>query len=462
MIPFYNAREPMRKTGAANELIMLSSFTELLEGSLTAKANAVTIQNPSLVQEKIIDNLIFQAVFSKDEELKKESRMLIRQIAQSAGIYPASINSIYRAIGQGKIEHTFTVPACNIRTLTYDTAQIVFDLAKTLQLGPVVFEIARSEIEYTDQKPDEYTVVVLAAAIKTGYKGPVFLQGDHYQLSKRRFKEDPKLEINVIKKLIDESLKAQFYNIDIDASTLVNLEEKTIDLQQTDNYEVTAELTYHIRKHQPKDTIISIGAEIGHIGGKNSTPQDLQAFMDGYLSLIDEKEQNGIGKISVQTGTSHGGIPLPNGKMADVKLDFNVIRKVGAVARKYTLGGVVQHGASTLPPELFGEFPKNNTLEIHLATGFQNIVYDHMPDALRKTMYQWISDNLQKEREPDWSDEQFIYKCRKKALGPFKENLWTLSQKEKQPILNELRKQFVFLFEKLQITQKRKIIDKYA
>ena len=62
-------------------------------------------------------------------------------------------------------------------------------------------------------------------------------------------------------------------------------------------------------------------------------------------------------------------MPLPDGGVAEVKLDFEVLRELGEVARAYGLAGAVQHGASTLPDELFHHFPAVETAEIHLATG---------------------------------------------------------------------------------------------
>lgn len=405
-----------------------------------------------------IDGLIHNAIFSEEEKQKKNAREMIRDLARKQNIFPASIFPLYQAFGKNEVSG-FTVPAINIRALTYDTARIVFSLIKQHNIGPVIFEIARSEMEYTDQRPDEYSVSILAAALKEEYQGPVFLQGDHFQLSKRRFSEDSESEIQKIRDLATEAINARFYNIDIDASTLVDLEKPTLAEQQKNNYEVTALLTKHVRSLQPDYITVAIGGEIGHIGGKNSTTDDFHAFMDGYLPLINTP---GISKVSVQTGTSHGGVPLSDGSMADVKLDFSVLKDIGEVAReKYGLGGAVQHGASTLPNELFGEFVKAGTLEIHLATGFQNIVYETMPKTLLEEMHQWVRDNCQKEREEGWSDEQFVYKTRKKALGPFKQKLWELSDEEKSPMREKLETQFRFLFDKLNVFNTRETVSKY-
>jgi len=405
-----------------------------------------------------IDELVFTAVFSTDAQEKKQVREAIRKTAKEQGIILSSIHNLYRAIGKGEVTG-FTVPAINIRALTYDAARIIFALMMEKKVGPVIFEIARSEIEYTHQRPDEYAVVVLAAAIKEGYKGPVFVQGDHFQLSKNKFSKEPEMEIGRIKDLIKEAIEAGFYNIDIDASTLVDLEKADLHEQQKNNYEVTAQMTAYIRALEDGRTI-SIGGEIGHIGGKNSTVGDFTAFMDGYKKLVTGE---GISKVSVQTGTSHGGMPLPDGTIAQVKLDFSVLREVGKVAREtYGLGGAVQHGASTLPNELFGQFPENSTLEIHLATGFQNIVYDNMPEKLREEMHQWTKEHCKDEWEEGWSEEQFVYKLRKKALGPFKEKLWNLEETEKEPMRKALFYQIGFLFEKLRIENTREVLEKYV
>ena len=405
-----------------------------------------------------IDCLIYSSIFSSDEEVKKICCLKINQLAKEKGIYSASIHNLYMAIGNGKVSG-FTVPAINIRTLTYDTARIIFKIALEKHVGVFIFELARSEIDYTAQRPEEYTCVILAAALKEGYSGPVFIQGDHFQFSQSKYAADSQTEIDKIKKLIKESVDGQFYNIDIDASTLVDLNKQNLLDQQKANYEMTALMSEYIRSLEPKGVTISIGGEIGHIGGKNSTVEEFEAFMTGYKQRLENKNIVGISKVSVQTGTSHGGVPMPDGTIAKIKLDFNVLESIGSVAReKYHIGGSVQHGASTLPNDLFDTFPKINTLEIHLATGFQNIVYEHLPRTLRNEMYEWLKVNCAKERKEDQTEEQFFYTTRKKALGPFKQRLWELSEIEKEPIRTQLYSQLVFLMEKLHVINTVEVI----
>ena len=281
-------------------------------------------------------------------------------------------------MGRGEVSG-FTVPAINIRALTYDTAQAVFRAAQASGAGAMIFEIARSEIDYTRQRPAEYTCAVTAAALKTGYRGPLFLQGDHFQVGAKKYAKDPGGEVKAVKDLIWEAIDAGFYNIDIDTSTLVDLTKETVKQQQRLNYSLAAEMTTMIRDLEPAGITISVGGEIGEVGGKNSTVEELHAFMEGYLETLRKSGTalKGISKISVQTGTTHGGIPMADGSVAKVKLDFDTLEKLSAAARKeYGMAGAVQHGASTLPNEAFDRFPATGTAEVHLATGFQNIVYD--------------------------------------------------------------------------------------
>ena len=440
----------------------LSELSTYLTDVVDTSGNGIKILDTDKLQNEIIDILVYSATFTTDTKLQNHLRTLIFSLANALNIHPSSINNLYFAIGRGEVKG-FTVPAINVRMMTYDTARVIFQLIKEHEIGPIIFEIARSEMQYTFQKPAEYTTSILAAAIKEGYSGPIFLQGDHFQFSPAKFKEDPAAETDRLKDLIKESIMAGFFNIDIDASTLVDLSKKDLDEQQKNNYEKSAELTNFIRKIQPSDMTVSIGGEIGHIGGVNSTTSDFEAFMEGYLKKIDTSKMTGMSKVSVQTGTSHGGMPLPGGGVAEVKLDFNVLKDIGALAReKYNIGGAVQHGASTLPNELFFNFPVYHTLEIHLATGFQNIVYDTMPQELREKMYQWTRENTKSEWKASDTEEQNIYKTRKKAIGPFKKELWSLSNSDKAPIREKLAQQFGFLFKQLNVANTKRIADNFA
>jgi len=411
---------------------------------------------------KLIDNLVWQAVFSSPED-KKKAYLKIFSLALDYGAVPASINSFYFARGKGQLPLDFTVPAINLRGMTYDMAKCIFKLAVAKNIGALIFEIARSEIGYTDQSPQEYVAVVLAGALVENFKGPVFIQGDHYQIKvSDKAGVAKEGEVEKVKQLIKESVDAGFYNIDLDLSTLVDYSKKTVDQQQQTNYQLSADLTKYIRGLEPKGITISLGGEIGHIGGKNSNEAELRAYMDGYLNLLNDK-YIGLSKISIQTGTHHGGVPLADGTLADVDVDFATLKSLAKVAREYGMGGTVQHGASTLPDEYFSQFPSSEAVEVHLATGFQNIIMDHpkFPQDLLQKMYHWIDKDLLEEKKESQTDEQFHYKLRKKAWGQFKKQCWSLDEKIKQPIRTDLINRFEFMFNQLNVNNTKEMINKF-
>jgi fructose/tagatose bisphosphate aldolase len=414
------------------------------------------------VEVNNIDFLVELAVFADDPATREEHRRIIREMASGFAILPSSIQGLYEAAGRG-VYHNLTVPAINIRGITYPVARSVFRAALEDNVGAFIFEIARSEIDYTRQSPAEYATCVLAAAIREGFKGPVFIQGDHFQVRRAMYRQNAETELSEIRKLIQESIAAGFYNIDIDASTLVDISTPDLNEQQALNTLVTAEMSRFIRSIQPEGVTISIGGEIGEIGQGNSTAADLRAFMRGYRQLLDGGIK-GISKLSVQTGTSHGGVVLPDGSIARVSIDFTTLKELTRIAREeYGLGGAVQHGASTLPDEAFDMFPQVDTLEVHLATGFQNIIFDspHFPGKLLADVNRHLDAKYNQERKTGETEEQFIYKTRKRAFGDFKKELWNIPEPYLNKIMNELQDRFSLIFHKLGVVNTVELVGQH-
>lgn len=310
----------------------------------------------------------------------------------------ASTYKLYKKMAndkEGKFE--FTVPAFNIRTLTFDVARAIFKAAQKTSTGVFIIELAKSEMGYTNQTPKEYAENCLKAAKAEKFEGAIFLQGDHFKI-----KQNTPEAVQELEELITESIEADFYNIDIDCSAL-QLEENI----KLTNYFVSFINNIKISKYQ--NIKISIGGEIGEIGGENTSPVTLKKFLQGV---------KGISKVAVQTGTSHG-------KGGEV--DFELVKELGRIAKEHGLAGIVQHGASTLPDDVFEKFPKSDVCEIHLSTGINQIVIDNLPDELKASIKT------------------------KKDLGPLKKEICGIEQEYKDKIVQELEKKFSFFFEKLNV-----------
>ncbi len=431
--------------------------------SLSVKGNSVKVVEAAKFRAKV-GKLVERSALATDSSAGW-SRYLIRAAALELGIYPASIHELYMARGRGEVPMTFTTPAFNLRALSYHAARAMFRAALKINAGAFIFEIARSEMSYTAQRPSEYATNVLAAAIAEGFSGPVYIQGDHFQVSAKKYSAGAEGELKAVRELALEAIAAGFFNIDVDTSTLVDIDKPTIPEQQTLNYQLSAQMSAFVREHEPQGMTISIGGEIGEVGGHNSTEEELRAYMDGFNREMKKlaPQKQGLSKISIQTGTSHGGTVLADGSLAKVTIAFDVLRDLSRVARKeYGMGGTVQHGASTLPEENFNQFVQNEAIEVHLATNFMTMFYDNIPADLRREMYAWLDVNSAGERKAGMTDEQFYYKTRKNAIGTFKARSYALPEEVQAKLGAAWEDQFGKLFDLLGVKDTKQYADKYT
>lgn len=345
-------------------------------------------------------DLVQQAVFGEDRVASQEE---IKKLAQSKGVFLSSTYKLYEAMAKGKAGG-FTVPAFNFRTLTFDASRALFRAAKKQQAGAFIIELAKSEMQYTDQTPEEFAACCLAGACEEGWCGPLFLQGDHFKCQ-----QGTPEEIDELKSLIVQAIEAGFYNIDIDSSAL----------PVRDNAELTFHFTRFIRSQRLGALTISVGGEVGQIGKENTTVEQLREFMAIYQGELEELGGlKGLSKLAVQTGTAHGKGGV---------VDFELLKELSQEARKHGVAGVVQHGASTLEDSVFEKFPGSGACEIHLSTALQNIIIEALPLGLAKKIKS------------------------KKDLGPLKQEIWNVGQGALDRICQKLEERFGFFFEKLNV-----------
>lgn len=422
---------------------------------------------------RCMDVLAFNAVdFGEGKSSAAEvialSRYLISEVGRQLGIVPASVFPFYAAMARGELGRPMTVAAINIRGDAYNQARAMFRAALVNRVGAMILEIARSEMAYTGQRPAEYGAIMTAAAAREGFRGRLFLQGDHFQINAKKYRDTPEKEVKALEDLIRESIAAGFGQIDIDASTLERRGEEGISVEEAvrENAEVTALVTQFIRNLEGQGRIpytIALGGESGEVGKFNTTVEEYRA----YMTILRERLarlgiDKGIGKISVNTGTAHGGIRLADGTLAKVNIDFDTLKAISREARKDGLAGAVQHGASTLPDDVFHRFVEYDTAEVHLATGFQDIAMDSMPKDLIETLYEWVKANCVDERKPDQTEVQFLLASRKKCWGPNKKMVWRMEEKARMKAAENLEAKFAFLFQQLNLVDTQDLVERFV
>lgn len=389
-----------------------------------------------------------------EPEVRQGAIWAIREAAHAAGLIPASIQELYVARGRGEWPNR-TVPAMNLRGWTYSTCRAAFRAARKMDAGLLIFEQALAEALYAAQSPAEYTAAVLAAGLREGHRGPIFLQADHDQINAANYAKDPATEVERLSAVIREQVAASFFNIDVDASTVVDLSLPTLVEQQRLNAELTAHFTHLVRRLEPAGVTISVGAEIGEVGAHNTTPEELRAFMATYpVALTATGGRAGITKVSVNSGTYHGGKVLADGTLAKVPVAFDTLAEISRVGRtEFGLAGAVQHGASTLPMDYFGKFPESGTVEIHLALGFNNLIFDHprLPQAVKDEIRDYCFTHHAAERKPEQTEAQFLYTTRKKAWAGMKARFFDLPAEIQEALMDSLEAMFGDMFARLNV-----------
>jgi fructose-bisphosphate aldolase, class II len=400
-----------------------------------------------------------------ESEVRQAAIWAIREAAHAAGLIPASIHGLYVARGKDQWTNK-TVPAMNLRGWTYQTCRAAFRAARKMDAGLLIFEQALAEAIYAKQTPAEYTAAVLAAGMREGHTGPIFLQADHDQINAANYAKDPAKEVERLSGVIREQVAASFFNIDVDASTVVDLSFPTLLEQQRLNAELTARFTRLVREVEPKGVTISVGAEIGEVGAHNTTPDELRAFMATYpKALAATGGGAGITKVSVNSGTYHGGKVLPDGTLAKVPVAFDTLAEISRVGRtEFGLAGAVQHGASTLPMDYFGKFPESGTVEIHLALGFNNLIFDHpkLPQAVKDEIREYCFTHHANDRKPDHTEAQLIYTTRKKAWAGMKQRFWDLPADAQETLMGSLEGMFRDMFERMRVGGTTGLVAKFT
>jgi fructose-bisphosphate aldolase class II len=423
----------------------------------------VHVARPAALATAATDALAREAVFGPRQQ-RDQSRWLLWELGQALGVRAASIYDLYMARGRGEVEG-FTVPVINLRGLTYDVARSVFRTAIRLEAGAFILEIARTEMAYTDQRPPEYAAVVLAAALREGFRGPVFLQGNHFDVSARKFAADAAGEIAAVKQLALEAVMSGLYNIDLDTSTLVDASRASEDEQQRFSYETAADLVSYIRQIEPAGVTVSAGCEVGEVGNRHSTPAQLRAFLNGFNGALVARSARaaGLSKVGVQTNAPNDEVVHSDRRIAEPGVDLEALAGLSRVAQsEFGLAGAVNGGGSTLTEAALAHFPEAGIPEVHLTSSFQDLLFDLMPQPLKARIYTWLGQRAQDERLPGDSDDQVYERTRKWALGAFKRELWDLQEPAKERYAAAYDETLSALFTRLGVAGTAATVAKYV
>jgi fructose/tagatose bisphosphate aldolase len=380
-------------------------------------------------------------------EKKRVYRKLLK-LAEKQGINLASSKELYQR--RKRLGESMVIPAFNLRGLTFELAEGIFQAAKELKTDFFIFEIARSELNYTQQHPYGYAGLILAAALNSAWQKSVYLQADHLQINPERYGHTLIKEIHLVKKLLKAYLKAGFLSLDLDCSALNNLQEKTPALLLKANLKASLKLLRYLNLLKVSEKL-AVGLEVGEIGSRSTTLEELRWFLE---NLKAKAPNSPVVKIAVQTGTTHGGKVNAQGELETMTVDFKRLRELNKLAQAYGFYGVVQHGASTLPLSVLRQLPETGILEVHLGTAFQNLIFDHpdFPPSLKIKIYQWLEEKFASRLKAGQTKAQFYYEFRKQSWSEFKKEFLALPESFKKEISASMKKKTKEIFKALKIS----------
>ena len=363
---------------------------------------------------------------------REAARWLLWEIGQAVGVAAILHRTDLLRAGAGRVRRVHG-PAINVRMMAYDTARAIFRAAKAREAGAILLEIARSEIAYTDQRPAEYVSVMIGGgAARRATSSRSSSRAITARSTPRSTRPIPRPEVDEVKKLIAEEIGAGFYNIDVDTSTLVDLSRPTLLEQQRLNFEHAAEITaLHPGARAGGD--LGLGRRRDRRGGPQEQHGGGAPRVHGGLhrrAASGTADLEGISKISVQTGTSHGGVVLPDGSIAQgqarprraggaLQGGARGVRDVrgGAARRQHAAAGCVRH--------ISPGWRRRRSTWRPTSRAWSSTIRRCRPSSAQR-MYDWLDGNAQSERKDGDTPEQFYYKARKKAIGPFKREVWSL------------------------------------
>ncbi|MBI3655706.1 MAG: hypothetical protein HY232_04705 [Acidobacteria bacterium] len=445
-------------------LISLNDLKDHLQDCVSINGTSFTLRSRRLFVERHLDDLVFESIFNEDAALRKRIRQLIHAVGRECHIIPASMQRFYEARATSALGG-MTIAAIGLPTLSYDLACAVFRAAGRLRVGGFAFSLSRDELETTGQSFDEFAAVIIAAALRERWQGPVFLLASRLQADARHFVARPAGEMSALRQLIDDALRAGFYNIDLDTSPLIDKGCSTLSEQLYRNYAQSAELTAYIRRVEPRGVTVSVGATLGAAGDRNSTEEDLNSFMAGYNKALAAGRYGakGLCKIVVQTCKQAYGVPLPDGQIVSLSLDMNLLRRLSYRARAdFGLAGAVQQVSADWPLDIYDRFVNTDTAEIHLSDVVQDIVLEglHLHSSLHAEMDRFLKRECANQWSDGMTEAAFLHRMRGRAWKAFKQPLWELSRAPRLEISALLESRIQIIFEKLGLSNTRELVAK--
>ena len=207
-------------------------------------------------------NYLFDNKLEGEKDFFRAAFYLIYSVAWKLNIYFSSLQLVYKAQANHEFSPHFKIPAIDI---TEDSIPVLRQLFNTMNREKTKFLsliINPKEMDQNGYFP--YILKILVAAILEDYYGPIFLQTDSIFFDPLSFENNRDILIDQLKTITQNAIKSGIYNLNIDASELVDQEKSVISEKMLMNLKMVAMATnLWVRNFQPKGIIVSVSGKIG-------------------------------------------------------------------------------------------------------------------------------------------------------------------------------------------------------
>ncbi len=238
-----------------------------------------------------------------------------------------------------------------------EDAVVAIELAKTESFDPC----------YSGISPEELNELTKDYANEVG-DPDYFLHQDHNTYGRAGATEE---EWEKTVKFRDKGMDNGYTSFSVDASYL-NLE---------DNIEAATKLAKPLQENN-----LAIEVEVGEIKGEEEITKVGEAHY-----FIESLEENGINPdiLAISNGSVHGHY----GKSQIPHIHLRRTYDIASAVKSHGISGIAQHGTTGTPNIIIDQFPEHEIKKANVATNFQDIVVDNLPDGLVEDMREWQEEH---------------------------------------------------------------------
>lgn len=234
---------------------------------------------------------------------------------------------------------------------------VAIELAKTESFDPCYTGISPENLDELTKKYEE----------EVG--DPVyFLHEDHNTYGR---KDDLDEDWDKAVEFRDRGMESGFTSFSVDASY--------IPLQE--NIEAAKKLAEPIVEEG-----YALEAEVGEVKGEEEITRLGEA-----IYFVESLKQAGIDPIllAISNGSVHGH--YGEGQLPHIHLRRTY--DIAQAIKSYGVSGVAQHGTTGTPNIILDQLPEHEIKKANVATNFQDIVWEHLPEGLKEDMEEWKEEN---------------------------------------------------------------------